>query len=112
MDAYIYTMEKIHLKVIATEYIDWFPGFLKCELIDLLGKKHEFTEKVPVVCGAEAYFDQASLYPVEITFPGNIIHRSTQNGIECYTISLLQPYDISSEEGEQEFKVSKDQLIF
>jgi hypothetical protein len=103
--------KKAYLKLTAVEYIDWFPGFLKCQLIDRHGKLHEFVEKIPVICGAEANFDQASLYPVEITFTATILQEKIENGKTWFRISTEDPYQVSSEEKETEFEVWQDQLI-
>jgi hypothetical protein len=101
-----------YLRVMATEYIDWFPGFLKCELEDRHGKLHTFVEKVPVMCGADSQHGKDGLYPVEITFRVLIVDEILNGDDMDYLISTAEPYDIKSEGGFYEFEVKKEQLIF
>src|SRR5687768_2649381 len=96
----------------ATEYIDWFPGFLKCELVDRKGELHTFVEKVPVMCGADSQHGHGELYPVEITFRVLVVDEIIEGDDMDYLISTAEPYDIKSEGGLYEFEVKKEQLIF
>ena len=100
-------MQKAYLRVTALEYIDWFPGFLRCELKDRHGKIHEFVEKIPVVCGADSQYGAESLYPIEITFDCTLMDCLNDG----YLISTEEPYHIASEEGITEFEVNNDQVI-
>jgi hypothetical protein len=100
------------LRVLATEYIHWFPGFLKCELVDRHGKLHTFVEKVPVMCGADSQHGNDALYPVEITFRVLVVDEILNGDELDYLISTAEPYDIKSEGGLYEFEVKKEQLIF
>ena len=95
----------------AIEYVDWFPGFLQCELIDKNGHIHTFLQKVPVVCGADTNYDEHSIYPVEITFTGKIISQHTENGKTWYMFSTKEPIEIASEKGQAEFEVWEEQVI-
>jgi len=104
-------MQKAYLKVLALEYIDWFPGFIRSELKDRYSKVHEFAEKIPVMCGIDSEYGAESLYPLEITFNCMVVNSFTENGNEWYQITTTEPYDISSEEGETEFEITKDQVI-
>jgi hypothetical protein len=100
------------LRVMATEYIDWFPGFLKCELVDRNGELHTFVEKIPVMCGADSQHGKDGLYPVEITFRVLVVNEIINGDEPDYLISTAEPYDIKSEGGLHEFEVKKEQLIF
>ncbi len=102
-------MSKVFLRVNAVEYIDWQPGFLRCELVDRHGMLHTFVEKVPVICGADTHYNETSIYPVEITFTGEMMEE--MDGGKWYKVSTKIPYDISSEEGINEFEVGKEQII-
>lgn len=97
-----------HLRVMAVEYIDWFPGFIKCELIDIHGTMHTFVDKLPVMCGADSQHGNSSLYPIEVTFKVKVVNQFEQYCL----ISTTEPNGIKSENGIAEFEVKKDQLIF
>lgn len=101
-------MQKAYLRVTALEYIDWQPGFLVCELLDRHGKRHEFEEKVPVVCGVDSQHGKDDLYPIEITLNCVVIEIFDK----YYLISTELPYQISTKEGISEFEVNKEQIIF
>jgi len=107
---YLYFMDNhfAYLRVMAVEYIDWFPGFIKCELVDIHGYLHSFVEKIPVMCGADSQHGKEGLYPIEITFKVKVLVQKE----DIYTISTLEPNEIKTEEGITEFEVKKEQLIF
>lgn len=98
---------KLFLKLQAVEYIDWFPGFIRCELTDNLGTIHSFINKIPIICGADNHFDESTIYPVEITIPV----KELTSTAELIRISTLYPWDIKSEDGQHEFEVNVDQII-
>ncbi len=102
----------VHLRVMAVEYIDWFPGFLKCDLLDRHGKLHSFVEKVPVMCGVDNPHGKEDLYPIEITFKVTIVDEIINGDELDFLITTAEPFEIKSEQGLYEFEVKKEQLIF
>lgn len=98
---------KALLKLQAVEYIDWFPGFIRCELSDSSGTLHTFINQIPIICGADNHYDESTIYPVEIMIPVEIIDEMQT----LIKVSTLKPNNIKSEDGTHEFMVDESQVI-
>lgn len=84
--------------------LDWYPGFAECVLVDALGVKHRFQDKIPV-------FSPRSLTLEDIPCVGAL--RCTiagENPDGTLTVNTKLPDDIKSAAGEHLFRVRPSQL--
>lgn len=83
---------------------DSFPGWVRCELLDAEGRKHEFIEKVPVLTIEQ--FDENSSYPMPCLIACEVLAqwRDDQKR-ELTRVSTARPWAIESTEGLSEFTV-------
>src|SRR5215510_8744825 len=98
------------VKVEISRYVDAsFPGWVECTLVDALGVKHMFVEKVPVV--TEVHLDAGISYPQPGVIACVVIERSERNdGRQVVHIDTQRPCDVVSTAGKNRFEVFPEQL--
>jgi hypothetical protein len=85
------------------------PGFVACSVVDAMGTRHEFVEKVPIVTTENVSKD--SSYPA----PGTVacrVEREWQapNGRRLIQVNTEQPWHVESVTGESVFVVLPSQV--
>ena len=84
---------------------DHFPGWVECELVDAVGRRHTFKDKVPMFTVED--LDAQSKYPTPGIIACEVVDRwRDQSGQELVRISTAEPYGIESTEGLSVFTVS------
>ena len=85
------------------------PGWVECEFADAEGRKHVFTDKVPIFTREDLWTD--SVYPRPGTMTCEVLARwRDASGRELARISTANPLDDVSTEGLSEFVVLSTQL--
>lgn len=89
---------------------DHFPGWAACVLTDADGKRHEFTEKVPVVSSSDLRAD--SSYP-QPGYIGCVIEHEWLDaaGRKLLRVNMDQPWGTTSVSGMTVFNVLDAQII-
>ena len=84
---------------------DYFPGWVECELVDAVGRRHTFKDKVPTFTVED--LDAQSKYPTSGVIVCEVVDRyQDEKGQELVRISTANPYSIESTEGLSVFTVS------
>ena len=82
-----------------------FPGWVECELVDAVGRRHILKDKVPIFVVED--LDANSKYPRPGFVACEVAERyQNEKGQELVRVSLVKPYDIESTGGVSEFIVS------
>lgn len=85
------------------------PGWVECEFADAEGRKHLFTDKVPVFTREDLWTDSA--HPRLGSMPCEVLARwRDSSGRELVRISTANPLGDESAEGLSEFVVLSSQL--
>jgi hypothetical protein len=84
------------------------PGWVECELLDALGHKHRFIDKVPIFSLED--LDAASPYPRDGVLECELLAEWEAGGRRLARIDTSVPLGIESTEGATVLVVSADQL--
>jgi hypothetical protein len=85
-----------------------FPGWVRCKLIDSMGKEHYFNEKVPIV--SVENINKNTTFPQKGYIRGEIIEVvNKKHGIIAF--GTLKPDGVESENGNNLFLVYESQII-
>ena len=88
---------------------DSFPGWVKCELVDAEGRKHEFVDKYPYFTAE--MLDENSCYPVSGSIACEALFQWEDDQQRKLTrVSTAGPSPIESTEGLSEFVVLSESL--
>ena len=80
------------------------PGFVEFELVDALGERHRFVDKVPVV--TEQQLDASCSYPVTEWVQCEVIGEVEGASPGRLRIDTSRPWGLESIEGRSEFEVA------
>jgi hypothetical protein len=96
-----------------TRVVEWvsddFPGFVKFELVDSAGMRHEFIDKVPLVDDLDVLRSTTS-YPVGLCVDCDIIDNRPDGDHNLRRISLAR-LGLESTQGQAEFTVPADATV-
>jgi hypothetical protein len=100
------------LLVQITRFVDeHFPGIVECELIDAVGNRHFFIEKVPVV--SDENLCAESIYPCHGVIGCEVENEWLDDkGNLLVQINTDQPWHIESTKNEIRFTVFASQLNY
>ena len=106
--------KKIHRKAIIVEITKFiensFPGWVECELIDAMSKKHIFHEKIPIVY--EEYLDENSIYPQKGLIMCEILRTFfDDNKRKIINVTTEKPLYIETLDGINEFDILENQIV-
>ena len=98
------------VKVEISRYVDAsFPGWVECTLVDALGVKHMFVEKVPVV--TKAHLDAGISYPQPGVIACVVVETSERDdGRQFVHVDTQSPWGVESTAGRSRFEVFPEQL--
>lgn len=104
----------MHIQGVPTSILrfvdDSFPGFVEFELVDAVGERHRFIEKVPVLTrwdiGHEAAFPIAEILACEV-----LSARVAEDGRLLSRIDTSHPWGVESTGGASVFEVLSEVLV-
>ena len=98
------------VSVAISRFVDeHFPGFVEFVLVDALGARHTFVDKVPIV--TEAALQSGSTYPHPGTLPCEIVGEFCDaSGRLLVQVSTARPCGVESTAGAYTFSVLAAQV--
>lgn len=88
---------------------EWQPGWVECALVDVIGKRHPFEEKVPVVTTEDV--DASSEYPRPGIIGCTIVRSRPLDGREVVIVDTSLPWRIESRSGRTQFEMFVEQRV-
>jgi hypothetical protein len=86
------------------------PGWVDCTLIDALGRRWAFIEKVPIITAEP--LDADSVYPAPGVIACEVVWRELDAAGRGFAkIDTTRPFGISSTDGESRFVVPLESLV-
>jgi hypothetical protein len=104
-------MRVVGIRVLIVRFVDAAqPGWVECQLEDVLGRRWLFIEKVPVVSTED--LDQNSRFPRPGIIACEVLERRRdENDHETIVVDTERPWHIAASSGETRFEIRPEQLV-